>query len=1267
MAKFSTNPRPRPANMPIFRDSQRNFWFTTSKRNKLRAQKAEALAEVEPQALTFGLIASIFPNPAISEALLATIPAPRVGTAGGALPGEETFPMGGSGTSGDSQGLVATLNTATGNTLFSLPITGWSGVGDTSVSFSLFRNTLEKDLSPEFDTAWSHSYNSRVDISGTDAFLTMPDGLVVPYTVSGGSFTRPNGWFSDLSNKPGGGYILKFKDQTTFEYNSDGWLIAHKDRLGNATTITRVNDRITEVKTPDNRKLEFSYTSSGVNITGPDSRVWSIDYNSNGSSITYPTVTVAGTPQSYTRAIDFGGGGIASETDLRGNIWTWTYNLAGFPSVTDPGLNLTNSGVTSTGVVTITLPEGQQYLHYYGPIGLWQSLDPEGFGEYIEDRNINRLPLAVEQYGPDTITAYEWDSMGNMTEFSDELGKVTKFTYNTATNDLLKVERPGLIGRSAKHETTNVYYPNGLLHKVIGADSVTQSEFTYNTAGDMLTAKDAMGIITAFNPNARGEVLSTTDAAGVVTNITYNNYSRPITVVTGGTGTTTITYDQWGRQTEVLSPGSVNPSRTEYDAGGNVVKSWNEIGKLSEWTYGPEGYLTQFKNPRGDIESYQYSPNGWMTKLTNGKGENTLYEYTGRGERSKQTLADGAVTDYQYDGVGRLTQKRKPDLNIIKYEYSARGENTKIDYPTGVDTTFAYDDWGRQTSMVDSTGTTNWAYDDYDRVTSISQPHAGGYSTSYVYNAAGQRERMTEGSNVTQYQYDYSTPRLSSDTGRLLKMINPLGEETQYEYDGEGRLFRQRYHNGTREVFAYDDRDRVTQVNLTRSTGQLIRGLTYAFDDASQVTGLTTSIPQPGGVPSDTVTYGYDDAGQLISEARPGTIIGYTYDSNGNRTSKTLNGVTDSYAYGLADKLTSITRAGSLWRSYAYDANGNTTSINENGSVRNFAYDIENRVTSISGAYTASYSYNGAGTRVAKTEGGVPNAFKRDGVGVTAPVLSDGAATYTPGVSERRGSVTKYLHSGIKSADVQTNASQTIDSSRKYDAFGAVLSSNGTWSGPFGNAGKFGYQEDASGYQLLGHRYYDPSTGRFLTRDPIQDGRNWYTYCENTPISAADSTGLFPHVIVLAIVAGLILATEFIISYVPVHQEGQKLGNSRRQDLISGLENVFDVDSSGIGEPKPGASKYPGGSRPPTLGDPLGTGQGIDPWDMYKLAGWTLETTVDMYGNILAVIRNPFQESIAKQMEDFVKGLAKDAIQNQWTDTAFESAETIYGGGINFN
>ena len=70
------------------------------------------------------------------------------------------------------------------------------------------------------------------------------------------------------------------------------------------------------------------------------------------------------------------------------------------------------------------------------------------------------------------------------------------------------------------------------------------------------------------------------------------------------------------------------------------------------------------------------------------------------------------------------------------------------------------------------------------------------------------------------------------------------------------------------------------------------------------------------------------------------------------------------------------------------------------------------------------------------------------------------------------------------------------------------MASTGTWKGPSGYGGAFGYQEDSNGLHLLGHRYYDSTTGRFLTRDPIRDGQNWYSYCENDPVSRTDSTGL---------------------------------------------------------------------------------------------------------------------------------------------------------------
>jgi hypothetical protein len=115
----------------------------------------------------------------------------------------------------------------------------------------------------------------------------------------------------------------------------------------------------------------------------------------------------------------------------------------------------------------------------------------------------------------------------------------------------------------------------------------------------------------------------------------------------------------------------------------------------------------------------------------------------------------------------------------------------------------------------------------------------------------------------------------------------------------------------------------------------------------------------------------------------------------------------------------------------------------------------------------------GIGTRTGSTTNSVAQTYLRDGAYVTDPVLKDSSATYTPGVSERRGSATTFLHSGLKNADTQTGTAQTVSATRRYDAFGNVVTSTGIWNGPFGYAGGFGYQEDATGLKLLGHRYYD--------------------------------------------------------------------------------------------------------------------------------------------------------------------------------------------------
>jgi RHS repeat-associated protein len=74
-----------------------------------------------------------------------------------------------------------------------------------------------------------------------------------------------------------------------------------------------------------------------------------------------------------------------------------------------------------------------------------------------------------------------------------------------------------------------------------------------------------------------------------------------------------------------------------------------------------------------------------------------------------------------------------------------------------------------------------------------------------------------------------------------------------------------------------------------------------------------------------------------------------------------------------------------------------------------------------------------------------------------------------------------------------------------------VVSAPGSTPTPFGFAGQHGYQSDSeTGLMRLGHRYYDSSTGRFISRDPIWDGYNWYTYCNNDPINKIDPEGTDP-------------------------------------------------------------------------------------------------------------------------------------------------------------
>lgn len=58
---------------------------------------------------------------------------------------------------------------------------------------------------------------------------------------------------------------------------------------------------------------------------------------------------------------------------------------------------------------------------------------------------------------------------------------------------------------------------------------------------------------------------------------------------------------------------------------------------------------------------------------------------------------------------------------------------------------------------------------------------------------------------------------------------------------------------------------------------------------------------------------------------------------------------------------------------------------------------------------------------------------------MTSPVLRDDLATFTSGVSERRGSADRFLSSDLKNTDVQTSSAGGASAKRTYDALGKPL------------------------------------------------------------------------------------------------------------------------------------------------------------------------------------------------------------------------------------
>jgi RHS repeat-associated protein len=334
------------------------------------------------------------------------------------------------------------------------------------------------------------------------------------------------------------------------------------------------------------------------------------------------------------------------------------------------------------------------------------------------------------------------------------------------------------------------------------------------------------------------------------------------------------------------------------------------------------------------------------------------------------------------------------------------------------------------------------------------------------------------------------------------------------------------YPNGLQSSFTYDDLNRITAMNAAKAS------YSYTLGPTGNRTGAVESSGR-------TLNWSYDGIYRLTNETisldphSNNGAVSYGLDPVGNRQQQTssIPGIgTGSFTFDPDDRLNTET----------YDADGNTLTT----GGKTFAYDFENRLKSMN-AGTVTIQYDADGNRASKTVNGVTTRFLVDDLNPTGweQVVEEvvGGATqrtYTYGlqlisqnqVINNAWTPSFYGYDGGGSVRTLTDSTGAITDTYDYDAWGNTVNVTGTTANVYLYRGEQ-YDPDMQLYYLRA-RYFNPATGRFLTRDTgdgdisLPSTLHSYLYAAGDPVNRLDRSGNDEMVENALLVAAVTLATE---------------------------------------------------------------------------------------------------------------------------------------------
>ena len=279
------------------------------------------------------------------------------------------------------------------------------------------------------------------------------------------------------------------------------------------------------------------------------------------------------------------------------------------------------------------------------------------------------------------------------------------------------------------------------------------------------------------------------------------------------------------------------------------------------------------------------------------------------GHSVSNRTATGILSSRAYDALGRVVSTTDGRGNVSSYSYDERGRLASSTDATGATTAYGYDALGRQTSVTNALGLVTTT--SYDLDNNITAQGGAQYPVWYSYDDYGRMRAMTTFRTEDLASGDVTTWHYDEATGLLVFKEYADGKGPTYDYTPEGRLSRRTWARGVETDYAYDGQGRLVSKNYSDSTPDV----SLAYDRL----GHTISAVCDG---VSTNLYTYNRLGQLTNEVQNGTTIARSYDVLGRAT---------GYAIGDGEAVGSTV-------SYSYDTLGRFASVSSGTNVFSYSY-----------------------------------------------------------------------------------------------------------------------------------------------------------------------------------------------------------------------------------------------------------------------------------------------------------------------------------------